>query len=498
MDMKKILFFAAFCLLLFCEVTTAAAEEKIITLGGKEGWPELSRKTGVTKGSGKFGWDCIELETNSRYADDYTDLLVDFENNSFEDEIGNYTVTLNNFLTAPQGIRGKTAGLSTGDGGLRLKGKPGSFFGTTGNAGSFTIEFWLKPSIAENGEIVFSWKSSRTVSGYALYQMITASFFNNHLKWTFQNLFSGYTKNNGEVSLTSYRAIIPEEWCHHSITYDDESGMLEYRIDGQLEALTYVTTNGKQSGGSVYNPQFGVTAEIEICPQFTGSIDDFRIDRQSVDFSATGFNSDRYRSEGGRFESLPIIVSTGAVLNSFETLCSIPEQTAVNFYVRSGDNFYNWDDNYPEWIPVVPDTKISDVKGLYFQIASELLTDGAGQVTPSVTEIKLHFTEAPLPLPPFTVKALAGDGQVTLSWSYSVDDSTGGYFVYYGERPGEYLGRVAVQGYSPVDAGNTNHITLTGLKNGKIYYFAVASYSRIDNSIQGLLSDEVYARPVKR
>lgn len=494
--MKKILVFGTFCLLLLS--SAAFAEEKIITLGGKEGWPEFSRKRGVTTGSGRFGWDCMELATNSREADEYTDLLIDFEDPSFTDAMGNYTTTVNEFLTAPEGIRGKTAGLSSGDGGLRLKGKPGTFFGTTGNAGSFTIEFWLKPSIAENGEIVFSWMSSRTISGYALYQMITASFFNNHLKWNFKNLFSGYTDNNGEVSLTSYRAIIPEEWCHHAITYDDESGLLEYRINGQIEALTYVTTNGKERGGSIYNLQFGVTAEIDICPQFTGSIDDFRIERQAIDFASEGLSRDKYKSEGGRFETMPVLVSNGASLTALETLTSVPEQTALLFYVRSGDNFFNWDENYPEWIPVTAGEKITGVKGLYFQVAADLLTDGEGSKSPSVTEIKLHFEEAPLPLPPFTVQAEPGDGKVTLSWSYSVDDSTGGYFVYYGERPGEYLGRTAVQGSSPVNAGNTNHITLTGLTNGKIYYFAIASYSRIDISIQGMLSNEVYARPLKR
>ena len=105
---------------------------------------------------------------------------------------------------------------------------------------------------------------------------------------------------------------------------------------------------------------------------------------------------------------------------------------------------------------------------------------------------------SPAPLPPFNIKAVPSNGSVILTWSYSIDNNAGGYYVYYGERPGEYLGREAVEGASPVDAGNTTGITLTGLKNGKTYYFAVAAYSKRDSRIIGDLSKEVYARPLNR
>ena len=108
------------------------------------------------------------------------------------------------------------------------------------------------------------------------------------------------------------------------------------------------------------------------------------------------------------------------------------------------------------------------------------------------------FDEVPSPLAPFTVIATPGDGEVTLSWSYSVDNTAGGYYVYYGERPGEYLGRTAAEGRSPIRAGNSSSFTVSGLRNGKIYYFAVASYSKIDDRITGELSKEVFARPQKK
>ena len=94
--------------------------------------------------------------------------------------------------------------------------------------------------------------------------------------------------------------------------------------------------------------------------------------------------------------------------------------------------------------------------------------------------------------------ANSGDGEVTLSWRFSIDDNAGGYYVYYGSKPGEYLGRAAIEGVSPVNAGNSTSITLTGLNNGTIYYFAVSTYSKLDENINGELSNEVFARPSKR
>jgi hypothetical protein len=167
-------------------------------------------------------------------------------------------------------------------------------------------------------------------------------------------------------------------------------------------------------------------------------------------------------------------------------------------YVRSGDNFYGWTDEYPKWKPVGNGEELNDVTGLYCQVAVELFADGDGQKTPSITELTIDYTELPLPLPPFSVKAIAGNEKVTISWSYSVDDTVGGYFLYYGTRPGEYLGRVALEGESPINVGNSTSYTLTGLQNGKIYYFAIASWSKFDDKVVGNFSKEVYARPLER
>ena len=482
------------------------AESKQIVLGGKSGWPVFQYEENITTGKGRFGYDCIELATNSFVFDDYTDLLIDFESPENPISAGYYDIAANNLKTSSDSLLEKSAGLSRNIGGLSVTGQPGTFFGSEGLMGSFSIEFWLCPSLAENGEVIVNWESSKNVRGRLVYQLINCLFDGGKLNWTISNLFDSYAGPNGdgEIHLKGSSTIIPDSWSYHALSYDCETGILEYLVNGITEDIIYITSNGREDG-QVSLIVMGTPSELQFCNEYTGKIDEIRIlrrpysppDYQSAE-AAGALGRMLYQPAGGRFETRPIVVSTGSVLNSLTAEMNVPSQTEVSFFVRSGDNYFNWTDSYPEWKPVESGKQINGVSGMYFQVACELYPDGNGAVSPSVTQLTLDFTELPLPLPPFTVKAEAGNGCVTLSWNYSVDDTAGGYYIYYGNRPGEYLGRVALEGPSPVNVGNTTSYTLTGLENGKIYYFAVASWSALDDRIVGPLSKEVFARPLQR
>ena len=62
-------------------------------------------------------------------------------------------------------------------------------------------------------------------------------------------------------------------------------------------------------------------------------------------------------------------------------------------------------------------------------------------------------------------------GQATLAWDANPDPAVAGYMVYSGEASGTYT--------SKVDAGNKTGATISGLRDGVIYYHAVTAY---DNS----------------
>lgn len=488
LSQKFILFFAA--------AFSAFPAQKTLVLGGEKGWTNIQEMDGLAFGKGKFGYEAIELSTANQKPNDYTDLFVTFDDGNFSDLAGHYQVISNSLVPADDSAKGAGAALSRGNGkGFALRGNEGALFATEGNAGSFTVEFWLCPAIAENGETVFSWYSSLNFNRTVEYQLITAIINKNHLIWTFNNVFNGYKSER--VFLEGISNIVPQKWSRHTISFDEETGLLEYLVDGRTEDLIYVTKNGHENG-AVCVPVIGKTASLDFCGDYVGKIDNIKVSRYSYgnelsDIFSTG--NEKYKIDGGKFTTGPILVSQSAKMDEIDALMNVPAQTDVRFYVRSGDNCYGWTDSYPEWKEVVPGEKISDVSGLYFQLSAELLPDGGAEKTPSITELTIKYDEQDEPLPPFTVRAEAGDESVTLSWSYSVDDSAGGYLVYYGNRPGEYLGRTAAEGDSPVKLGNQSSVTLTGLQNGKIYYFAVAAYSKIDDRIIGSLSKEVYARP---
>ena len=483
-----------------------AAFGKDVVLGGKKGWPVFQYNKNVTMGQGRFGYDCIEVASNSFVSDEYTDLLIDFENPGNPISSGDYRIVENNLKISDQTINEKAAGLSRNIGGLSISGNPGSFFGSEGLIGSFSMEFWLCPSVSDNGETIVKWDSSKNIDGRLVYQALSATFDKGSIEWNFLNFFDNTVVSNIDDSITlkGTTRIIPDTWSHHVISYDCETGILEYIVDGITEDLVYMTSNGREDG-DVALIYLGTPSQLNFCTEYTGKIDDIRLLRRAYsqpDFqnaeNAGPVGHVQYLPEGGYFVTKPIMVSKGAVLTSLEAEMNVPSQTAINYYVRTGDNYFGWNDSYPEWKAVESGEELEGLVGLYFQVAAELFPDGDGEITPSITEIKLNYEEIPEPLPPFTVKAQAGNGSVKVSWNYSVDDSVGGYYLYYGNRPGEYLGRVALEGDSPINVGNKSSFTVTGLENGKIYYFAVAAWSAYDENIVGRLSKEVFARPLAR
>ena len=66
------------------------------------------------------------------------------------------------------------------------------------------------------------------------------------------------------------------KWSHHEISYDEESGLLECKIDSRVEALKYITEGGRE-GKTICQPVLGEVASISIAPAYTGCVDDFRI-----------------------------------------------------------------------------------------------------------------------------------------------------------------------------------------------------------------------------
>ena len=469
-------------------------------MGGEKGWSGVTEKVvNLNFTEGYYGYDAYAISAKTHKMTDKTDLYVSFEDRNVSDRTGNYTILENRTYFTNNEAAGRVAGISREDDTmLSFMGGKNSIFGKSGLVGSFSIEFWICPSVCVSGENLFFWRSSRNIKQYSAYQTIDCSFMNGKVEWKILNVFYDVNDNPYDFILTSHSNVMPEKWSHHYICYDAEEGTLEYYIDGKLEDFKFTTDTGNGYGQYLLL-EFGMPAKIEIAKSYVGAIDEFVISKNVRHYLDTNPKS----SEIPYFFSSPLATKkSGCVLTSIEVLSETPPQTELEFFVRGVQNAFELSEDYSkysstEWVAVKNGIPEKEVVGRYFQVAAYFYSDGNGSISPSLTQINVNYKEPELPIPPVLVTAKSSDSKVLLSWNDNNYDGKYGYLVYYGTHSGEFIGVGFDQGDSPIDCGSNTSIEVTGLENGKIYYFTVASYLKDYPDIIGENSREVHARPMK-
>lgn len=472
----------------------------VFELGGKYGWGMLQYTENIQMCPGKYGNPGISLSSSIPKITQETDLYLSFDSHAIIEQTSSYTVASSTvrFVGAQQAKLGTGAALCSPHAkkaGLVLKPQTGSFFAGGRSAGSFTIEFWIAPAVTENGSSIIQWYSAYFENERLTDQHIIAQIIQNKLQWDFFNIWQDKYKNGISIQLKGRTNIIPSQWSHHLITYDEELGLLEYRMNGHTENIVYITENGRESD-AVLLSKLGDAADLAIGVHYAGLLDEIKITKRFVappTFAEQSALFDRYHLNGGRFESL--IIDSGGPLSKIKKLtisADTPVQTDAVFFIRAGENRYTWTSTEPAWKPVRSGQAITDIQGRFFQVAGNLYPDADGQKTPIVHALTLEYEKDVEPLPPARVFASPQDGGIELSWTPSVDFDVKGYMVYYGERRGEYFSPG-----SPINAGNVLSYRIPNLQNGKIYFFAVAAYDDEEGLRVGSFSQEVWARPRK-
>jgi hypothetical protein len=413
---------------------------------------------------------------------------------------------------------------------LRPKGE--ALFGAGKTIGDFSIEFWLFPMNMENGEQVLTWTSSKPGGrGASIAQRIECEAVKNRLQWTFLDLFSNADGTGGKTISLTGSVVLPRTWSHHLIRFNADLGLLEYLVDGRLEALEYTTSSGRE-GGDVYVPVIGEGGRFVLGGRLAGIIDEFRIYSLYLESPKLV----KYPPEGGKVESRTLdlgggrsqilkIEALGGRISDSPNSRFLPENTyagntslrfadhsEIQFFIRANDTPYRW--NSIPWVPVEPGADLSenlsggDLSGRYIQVAAAFYPSGDGEITPYLDELRISYRTAEPPRPPTQLSAIARDGAVELSWRASPGRDVGGYLIYYGTSSGEYFGDHGILGdtvaavlpavSSPVNVGNRTSVRIEGLKNGTLYYFAAAAYSAEDGGHPepGVFSREAAARPL--
>jgi len=540
---KTLNFITTVYLFFFVYGSVFAVGERTIDLGGSSAWTRTEIRTNVIEARSLRPHPVLILSSASvsaaegysaatgvsgnftRLTQPSLDMSISFDESRsalFRDITGNYRLTVPADLEnvdragARAGNGAALFGRSGADrntGPLVIQPQSREALFTNGNRlRDFTIEFWIYPQNMVNGEQILTWTSVRPINGNQVVQRITCTTSRNRLQWSFVNFFAsinGDTHINLEFSGNT--PVVPRRWSHHVIRFDATTGLLEYLKDGSSEIIIYATSTGRESS-EVYTPIVGNNGSFLLGESYSGLMDEFRVHNVCAGRSSIH----RYSAGGGRIQTVPIdlgerasgvmrINVTGgrtslrgtAVRNEFREngRFKFSDDSEMNFFIRASEQPYNL--GRSRWVHFTPGEDISGIQGRYVQIAVDFYPSADGESSPYLEHMRIVYMPGEPPLPPRNFTAIARDGRVELRWRSSPSQNTAGYRIYYSSVRGELFGTDALQGSSPIDAGNRNNFVVEGLTNGTLYYFRVAAYDRVTGEInEGEFSAEVTARPL--
>ncbi|MCL1818947.1 MAG: hypothetical protein FWG35_08435, partial [Spirochaetaceae bacterium] len=368
----------------------------------------------------------------------------------------------------------------------------------------FTIQFWMYPATLGEGEIIFHWENTSAdlsggdprlarapAGGSPVYQEISCRISGRVLIWTFTNFFQDSGEGSKTLSLRGAVPLVPRTWRHHALRFDAATGMVEYLVDGEPEAIAHATKTGREDGRVSYPRIAGDSkAPLVIGEGFTGFLDEFSVSRTLR--SSGGLTA--FSADGGTAQtSLIDLGYGGSSLLRIEAVYRNVGESAVFFYYRLSESPH--DMGKTEWQPFTPGTPLSSpTVGRYLLVKAELFPDGQLKNSPRLMNFTVVYERNLPPPPPSFVAAVPGDGKVDLRWSPVASPGLKGYLIYYGSRPGVYDGTESGLGPSPLRVENTTSLSLDGLTNGKLYYFVITTYDDY-SELNGQFSKEVNARP---
>ncbi|MBN2441023.1 MAG: hypothetical protein JXJ04_06745 [Spirochaetales bacterium] len=473
--------------------------EQEIVLGREDNWKDFISLTEIIKKPGK--WDTFDLALSDAEgtAGPSTDLLIHFNSIPLADEAGNYIISGKKIMISDKdSIFGKGSGLFEREKySLVLKPGKNALFAAGTLWGDFTLEFRMQPVTLNDSEIIFSWSGSRLIDREIRNQSLRCTLSDRTCLWEFKNFFLSSSGKESYLSLKGLTPLLPRKWHHHMLRYDSAVGLLEYLVDGIPEAILY-TTGNDNGKGTVHLPYIGeiFSGEVKIGEYFTGLIDEFSL---SAEFSEKLVRQKYEGIKGVGISKVFDTKHTGSSLKKISAVYTKPAETDIYFYYRIADVLHLWDDLGGEWVQFNPGQVFDPgTRGRYLQLLIELFPNGDQSESPLLSSMTITYEPDLPPPPPPEVFAIAGNQKVTLYWKKVNYQDVAGYEIYYGERSGYYYGKGSSgpeDKTSPINAGNVTEYEISGLENGKIYYFTIVAYDSSDIPHKSIFSKEVHARP---
>lgn len=485
-------------LFLLCFATAGlVARENRVELGGTHGWADrLISAANLDLAAGRRDMQQLVLRQGGYLAGPDTELYIDFDTNGFTDRTGNYRVAGREERTESHGYRGAAAVFRGGQEGVRLQSQAAGMFTPGAAWDDFTLEFYLYPAALSEREQILHWQGSLQTGSTAVAQQLIVEVRNRRLVFSFENMFFSPDGAPLRVDVPGRDGLIPRRWNHHMLRYDADTGLLEYLVDEVPQQVLHMTSTGTESGDTArIRIGNGSSSELLIGSRFSGFMDELRIEQ---DFVETPYTAALVNETGLAVSQVLDLGRSTARLSRIDAEYATPGETDIFFEYRIGENRVGMDAVDAEWAQFTPNQDMESMpRGRYLQVRAELFADGDLEQTPSITSISPVYESPPPPAPPVRLTAEANNGSVRLRWSPVMDPEIEGYVVYYGTQSGRYFSGDSDLGLSPLDVGRATEIDITGLENGRRYYFAVAAYDRAGPVYETVPSREVSARPTR-
>lgn len=467
-----------------------------LSLGGNSGWVELEKLDNIEIYPGEGGYSSLGLKSSVYRPDEFSDLLIQFDDSIIYDISGNYIIESQIETTDTKKVMGNGAGVFRGsDESVTLFPGPQSMFSKGQVLDSFSIEFWLNPSRFSEDSVIISYQGTlRDKNGKLVPQVLACFMKDRKLTWEFNNLFY-MDGDDTHVRLRGITSIIPDVWHHHLLRFDSSTGLIEYLVDGELEAVLYSSYSGTEDG-SIHFPVISasVNAEFIIGKNFTGYMDEIRITKSFVQKPILF----RYqKSMGSTVSKIIDLGRSESILEKIIVEYEIPKDSALFFHYNISDKLEDMFDE-TKWSTFLSTERIlNNNRGKYLRIKLEFLPDGEEMLTPMVSDIKIRYIENLPPLAPGYLHAEGRNSSVHLSWPHMSNPDIEGYLIYYGTEKGVYLGVDALEGESPllISDRNITSLIVHGLTNGELYHFTIAAYDGAGIKHPGDLLKEITCRP---
>ncbi len=484
------------------------AEVQELSWGRLEnGWKNIFAMQNVVQKRGELSSLDIVLADYSPAPHENTDLLLTFDRSTIHtvyNSFPNYSLgRIDIFPSQNIKMFGRnSAGFLRYSNTIEIIPLEGSVFRSQTPVGSFTVDFHLYPTSTISGSSVVEWYAP-TVETNGNPTGFKAFFKDGRLYWQFENVFYASNGSTVQVLAGELEKTPLNEWHHHWLQYDADSGLLTLLYDGRESSLSWLTETGRE-GGTVLKGEFSryLAVPLTIGKQFLGFIDNFRITR-----GAAQLYSGVFMNQGRIISDVLDLRNRGTKLVKFSWDSTEENGTAVRFFCRVSNDYFLPsarstegkqsvlpEAKIPEWIPVKDNQVFSDgaLRGRYFQWKAELYGT-RGLYSPLLHSLTVLIEPDPPPSPPLLIEAVPLNGAVRLRWVKNRESDVQGYRLYYGNASKTYFGTDADQGEAPVFVGNTDTVTLTGLKNEQVYFISITAVDDADQ--ESGFSREFIVRP---